>query len=110
MGWDVQAGEEAGDAAAGRRRAGVVPTSRARLPDANQPGSAEGDDRGAKEGAGVRISTADASFWSRFVPTEQCNILSAYVLFVDADDITRVWAWIGTRMGAASRTVRAGSP
>ena len=55
VGRHVQAGEEAGDTAAGRRRAGVVPTSGAGLPDADQPGSAEGDDRGEKEGAGVRF-------------------------------------------------------
>ena len=55
MGRHVQTGEEAGYAAAGRRRAGVVPTSRAGLPDADQPGSAEGDERGEKEGAGVRV-------------------------------------------------------
>ena len=55
MGRHVQAGEEAGDTAAGRRRAGVVPTSGAGLPDADQPGSAEGDERGEKEGAGVRV-------------------------------------------------------
>ena len=62
MGRHVQAGEEAGDAAAGRRRAGVVPTSGAGLPDADEPGSAEGDDRGEKEGAGVRvIPNADSS-------------------------------------------------
>ena len=52
----------------------------------------------------------DASFWGRFVPTEQCNILSACVLFVDADDITRAWAWIRTRTRTPSRTGRAGSP
>jgi len=62
VGRHIQAGEEAGDTAAGRRRAGVVPTSGAGLPDADQPGSAESDDRGEKEGAGVRvIPNADSS-------------------------------------------------
>jgi hypothetical protein len=53
MGKHVQAGEEAGNFAAGRRRAGVVPARWAGLPDADQPGSAEGDERGDKEGEGV---------------------------------------------------------
>jgi hypothetical protein len=54
VGGDVQAAKEAGDVAAGRRRAGVVPAGRAGVPDADQPGSAKDDDRGEKEGAGVK--------------------------------------------------------
>ena len=58
VGRHVQAGEEAGDTAAGRRRAGVVPASGAGLPDADQPGSAEGDDRGEKEKRGIESYSA----------------------------------------------------
>src|SRR5260370_32242995 len=36
----------------------MVPTGWAGLTDADQPGSAEGDDRGEKEGAGVRVIPA----------------------------------------------------
>lgn len=53
LGWHVQASEKAGDAAAGRRCAGVVSTGRAGVPDANQPGSAEGRGGGEEESAGV---------------------------------------------------------
>ena len=48
--------------------------------------------------------------YSLNIPLFQWDILSAYVLFVDADDIARAWDWIRTRMGAPSRTGRAGSP
>jgi hypothetical protein len=55
VGGDVHGGKEASDVAAGRRRTGVVPAGGAGVPDADQPGSAEGDDRGEKEGAGVKV-------------------------------------------------------
>ena len=48
--------------------------------------------------------------YSLNIPLFQWDILSAYVLFVDADDITRAWDWIRTRTGTPSRTGRAGSP
>src|SRR5260370_18414814 len=44
------------------------------------------------------------------IPLFQWDILSAYVLFVDAGDITRAWDWIRTRTGTPRRTGRAGSP
>ena len=73
MGRHVQAGEEAGDAAAGRRRAGVVPTSGAGLPDADQPGSAEGDERGEKEGAGVSVSRKGYGWYPQLTQSNQNN-------------------------------------
>jgi hypothetical protein len=39
--------------------------------------------------------------YSLNVPLFQWDILSAYVLFVDADDITRAWHWIRSRRGYA---------
>lgn len=53
VGGHVQTTEEAGDAAAGCRRSGMVPTGRTRLPDANQPGTPKSDDGGEGDGAGV---------------------------------------------------------
>ena len=40
--------------------------------------------------------------YSLNIPLFQWDILSAYILFVDAADLTRAWGWIRTRMSGAS--------
>jgi hypothetical protein len=40
--------------------------------------------------------------YSLNIPLFQWDILSAYILFIDAADLTRAWGWIRTRMSGAS--------
>ena len=40
--------------------------------------------------------------YSLNIPLFQWDILSAYILFVDAADLTRAWSWLRTRMSGAS--------